>query len=183
MDTLKIGNIINEPQNRDAVHMAICPVEAGEDIRPGHHIGLKDGKATTDKGAKRIGIADPFLTFGIMKGQKFWLFLYPGSITSLRHDWTHPEIPVLETVKTFNSASQKWISDFADRVGIDYDVLMEGAATWVSTAKTKWGGEYLCLGGLLEGESVPDEFWPHYENVTGTEVPEEQRSSFFTCSC
>ncbi len=101
MDTLKIGHIIRTPQSRDAIHMAIIPIEAGEDIRPGHHVGIKDGKATTDKSVKRIGIVDPFLGFGVLEGQVFWLFIYPGGIGSLKHHWTHPELDkVTETVFT-----------------------------------------------------------------------------------
>jgi hypothetical protein len=60
---------------------------------------------------------------------------------------------------------------------------MDGADNWVASADGKWGGEYLCLGGLLEGMSVSDDFWPHYERVKGVTVPEEMKSNFFTCAC
>jgi hypothetical protein len=37
-----------------------------------------------------VGIVDPFLEFPTQPDDKFWLFLYPNTITGLRHVWTHP---------------------------------------------------------------------------------------------
>ena len=45
-DTLKIGQIIKEPQTKDAVHMAIAPVIAGECLSPGAHVGMVNGSMT-----------------------------------------------------------------------------------------------------------------------------------------
>ena len=44
-------------------------------------------------------------------------------------------------------------------------------------------GDYMCEGGRWEGVSLPDEFWPAYEIVTGKKVPDGNRGSFFSCSC
>jgi hypothetical protein len=32
---------------------------------------------------------DPFLADPVQPGQMFWLFLYPQTITGLRHVWEH----------------------------------------------------------------------------------------------
>jgi len=87
-----LGKLIEGEVGRDAIHIAIAPVTAGGRLLPGDHVKL-DGRLMAvlchkDDG---IGIVDPFLTCGhIDKGQRFYLFLYPNTVTSLRHVWTHP---------------------------------------------------------------------------------------------
>ena len=90
MDTAKLlGKIITEEAERDAVHIAVAPVKAAGKLYPGQHVGLlADGRAAV-KDVEKIGIVDPFLPGPVFEGQMFWLWLYPGSITTLRHDWTH----------------------------------------------------------------------------------------------
>src|SRR5690348_4912807 len=84
-----LGTII-EDGGRDAIHLAVEPIEAGEQLYPGQHIGIVDGKAST-KAKKKLGIVDPFIDGFVPKGQKFWLIVYPRQITSLRHVWEHPD--------------------------------------------------------------------------------------------
>jgi len=90
-NTPMLGKIVadDEKLGRDAVHVAIAPVIAAECLIAGEHVGLlADGTASTH--AAHIGIVDPFLAVDVMAGQRFWLLLYPGTITDLRHVWTHP---------------------------------------------------------------------------------------------
>lgn len=177
---LGLGKIITEPQSRDAIHIAVAPVVAAQILRPGEHVGLfEDGKAALD--AKPIGIVDPFLKGRVLTGQTFWLYLYPGSITSLRHEWTHPAFKVEEV--TLQIASRRWIENWCARIPLAYEAVMEGAADYVRDREAGGYGEFLCFGGLLEGEYVPDEFWTHYQIVTGKKVHEDHQGTFFTCSC
>ena len=181
LDTL--GTLIDERAGRDAIHLAVEPVIAGNRLRPGERIRLIDGKAVTASIDESIGIVDPFLRGNIAAGDRFWLVVNPRTITSLRHVWSHPAFQEAGHSGVAYSPAEQWIRDFADRVSLHYDVLMEGADEWVRDKKRGGWGEYLCFGGLLEGESVPDEFWTHYEAVKGEKVAEEHRGSFFTCSC
>jgi hypothetical protein len=95
-----LGKILTpeDQAERDAVHVACMPVVAGETLRPGGHVTLGDDNSTailwlSDVPRYPLGIVDPFLKRPVMKGQTFWLWLYPNTITSLKHVWTHPEIP------------------------------------------------------------------------------------------
>ena len=84
--------IEDSDRRRDAIHIAIAPVTAADRLAPGQHVGLvQEGKLELVGPCDRnIGIVDPFLPREVEAGQRFWLFLYPGTITSLRHVWTHP---------------------------------------------------------------------------------------------
>lgn len=200
-----LGTIIDNTAGRDAIHLAVEPIEAAEVLYAGQHVGIVDGKATIHA-KKKLGIVDPFITGPIPAGSIFWFVVYPRQITSLRHVWSHPDFPEKaiedivdkkkvhtkvedfqvseqvkkETKETYDKiadlyAAEEWIKAFAARIPLDYDTLMQGAYDYQCT------GEYMNYGSLLDGEYVPDEFWDHYKVVTGKEA--NNRSSFFSCSC
>lgn len=101
-----LGTIHTREEHRDAIHLGVEPVIAGEDIAVGANIGIgKDGFAyATDyrTDIKAVGIADPFLVNRIQKGESFWLVVYPRKITSLRHVWTHDDFDSEEEPKVLD---------------------------------------------------------------------------------
>jgi hypothetical protein len=159
-------------------------------MKPGDRIGFTDnGDAYTvvTNAKKSIGIVDPFLyEKAVYEGDRFYMFLYPNTITSLRHEWTHSDFekeddlaklePTLYKLKGA-VAEQKWVTDFADNVGSTYDEIMAAAESYLQS------GDYLCRGGTFEGQSVPDEFWDKYEIIKRKRVEESDRGTFFSCSC
>jgi hypothetical protein len=89
----RLGQLIEDgDRRRDAIHIAIAPVTAAERLAPGQHVGLVREGSLELVGLcdHTIGIVDPFLAEAVEPGQRFWLFLYPNTITGLRHVWTHP---------------------------------------------------------------------------------------------
>lgn len=92
MEQAKLGQLIDETAQRDAIHIAIAPVVAGMDLEPGQRVGFFKGNeiVTGVSGVPSVGIIDPFLKETVKAGQRCWLFLFPNTVTSLRHEWTHP---------------------------------------------------------------------------------------------
>ena len=184
---------LSEQDKRDAIHLAVEPVVAGEILHPGEHVGLFDGVATTR--SKHLGIVDPFIEGEVLPGQRFWLVVYPRQITSLRHVWEHPDFPASgETEKkdVDAQAAWEWMEQYAaslgkyadDYEGSYYDVtaeeLMSYADTWIKP-NSRYGGDWLVKGGLLEGVSIHPDFWDYYEKIRGTRP--EENVNFFSCSC
>ncbi len=171
---------------RDAVHVAVVSAVAGERLAPGDDVGfempMQPGENVTTRKDKPLGIVDPFIKGRINEGERFWLYLYPRTITGLNHHWTHPAFPdakpdAVYAPPTQKLASMRYIDDLAGNYGFTGERMIEAAKEWVESE------EYWCEGGTFEGEHVPDEFWTHYERVTGTSVDHDQKRSFFTCAC
>jgi hypothetical protein len=89
----RLGELIDDgDRRRDAIHIAVAPVTAALALRPGQHVGLIESGDRELVGPCdfNIGIVDPFLAADVEAGQRFWLYLYPNTVTGMRHAWSHP---------------------------------------------------------------------------------------------
>ena len=122
---VKLGQLTTNTK-KDAVHVAILPVVAGETLNPGDKICFHSGlahKATTNY----EGVVDPFLQSSVTIGQQFYMCMVPGTIQNLRHEWDHPSLPVNEEAydKTLEeSEKEKVLRAFAEEKGLTYRELM-----------------------------------------------------------
>ena len=180
LDTL--GMVIDDLQKRDAIHLAVEPVVAARKLHPGQDVGLVNGMA--DISDKPIGIVDPFLKGPVAKGDRFWLVVYPRQITSLRHVWTHPDIPETAAATPrevlVKQASEAWLRNFVETNDCpDYETLIAKALD----NGDSWDPAYLAFNGVDAHGDIPPEFWDHVEVVTGKKIPRQARAQYFSCSC
>jgi len=179
MSNIPLGKLLEGNEARDAIHIAIAPVIAGEKLKPGQTVGfIEKGNCEVVGGmGEPIGIVDPFLDEAVKQGERFWLLLFPNTITSLRHDWAHPAFHA-ENKSTVDEANAKaWIETYASTFGLSYGELVESAIDYLDR------GDYLSQGGRFEGEYICAEFWDYFQRATGRMVDLDDRGSFFSCSC
>jgi hypothetical protein len=189
-----LGSIIGEAETRDAIHLAVEPVVAGELLVPGQHVGRKkDGTFGSSGATKALGIVDPFIRDNVVKGQRFWLIIYPRQITSLHHVWEHPDFPdpvklrVEKVRERLTKTHENWITEFANNIETDeygnrlsFERVMEAAGEYLDN------GSDACMGADLDYDFLEKNiatFWEHYSVLTGRNVPEDKRESFFRCAC
>lgn len=192
-----IGQILSDSENiqRDAIHIAVLPVTSKETIYGGMWLRFAFESTTQvlqadDESPSIMGIADPFIKGPIGAGQRFYMFVLPNTITSLRHDWTHPRMAIMEaptpsdqaiiskvTDRLLFGAEKRLLQECAFDLDISYDDLVTAAQNYVEH------GDYLSDGGKFEGASLPDGFWEAFERITRTQVPMEKQGNFFSCSC
>ena len=182
LDTL--GSIIGPAEKRDAIHLAVFPVSAGELLQPGQHVQLDpDGelayRALPNRG---VGIVDPFLSGPVKADERFWLVVYPRQISSLRHVWEHHafppsgEAPELLVDPRDRGNSLLWLEEFSRLRDIELGALL-------SAARNRQGDEYLTIYGDDASGDIPDELWHHMEILDDVRIPTTERSKYFSCSC
>lgn len=190
-----IGKLITtENPQRDAIHIAVAPVISDDKLFPGQPVSLKPG--TKDKVVASLtnplGIVDPFLVGPLYPGQRFYIFLYPNTVTSLRHEWTHPAFdphkPSTVSLKAFEvdnpyfeeerKESEQWLIDFAEEHNISYEKLLDE----VDAGEVCFGRE--SGPQVMRNEYTKKEFWHHYQKVTGKRMAEEKQDAvYFVCGC
>lgn len=178
---LGLGQIITTEQDRDAIHCAVAPIIAAQRLSPVEHVAIEGGKAV--RTGTKIGVVDPFLKQSVEKGEKFWMFLYPGSIKSLRHEWTHPAFndEVRITVNTSKKASEEWMTEWAMRhMGDDYYSDEQRSPQDALRAAIE-AGENMSVGPHEDArDHIDNEWWNHWEIITGKTG---QRGEYFSCGC
>lgn len=183
-----IGTVLDKDAalQRDCIHVAILPVTCGEEyLGAGREVKLAYGTTNVVIDAphgKGIGIIDPFLRRAVRKGDRCWLFLRPGTVTGLRHDWICPEV---DGVRPAASEAEAWLRRFADRWNMDYDEMVAAA----SAPSEADGDNYVVAEGVdlhSAAELGGDEalFWYHLAALTGHEYDRTHRERFgWSCSC
>lgn len=182
--TPTLGKLIEAGQQRDAIHIAVAPVIAEHVLAPGVHVGfaVEGNTELVGCGAKvKLGVVDPFLKEVVLKGQRFWMFLYPQTITSLRHDWTHPAFSAPAESNRFSRLeSEAWLRNYAikqncyDDPGEAFRRLIDG----LETGELHFRGSD--LHGLYELEDA-DELKYHAEKYLGIKINWPEFT--FSCSC
>jgi len=185
-----LGTIIDDAQKRDAIHLAVEPVVAGERLRPGDHITIEGGVAISTEVGAGLGIVDPFLAAPVKKGERFWFIMYPRMITSLRHVWAHPSFadepgtpaPIAQPAPDLSDKvkSEIWLREWCKTADCpSYETVIGMIKD--GRHESDYNAEYFHIEGYDAHAEIPDEFWKHAEIVIGQ--PIAQKPKYFSCSC
>jgi hypothetical protein len=122
-----------------------------------------------------VGVVDPFLFELVKPGDRFWLLLNPGSITGLRHDWSHPDFPNRAASDTAEAEeSERWLREYIGNPEYYGDTFEEVIDNLIAGR-----------GGTVYGREErqpPEEFWYHLERYTGVAVS-RLGNEYFDCRC
>lgn len=181
MSDTQVGILITEAAQRDAIHVAVAPVISAGCYSPGENVGLlPDGRVSITADVK-IGIIDPFLPKGVQEGDCCWLFLYPKTVTGIRHHWSHPAFSNEATPIADKSESEKWLRAYAVRLlpyagdaQQSYLMLLDGLRTRELFAH---GSDLHSLGDLEDADGLRK----HAERVLGIRIDWDDYT--FRCSC
>jgi hypothetical protein len=183
-----IGKLLKGEFERDAIHIAVLPVICDDEyLSPGDSIGLIYGSTERvkyrDSRNGSIGVVDPYLREGVRKGEKFWMFINPNTITGLRHQWHHPVIDASQPAPL--NGSEVWLRQFADRWNFDYDEMIATASIeGIDNDYNFITAQGVDLHSREELGEDHDLFWQHLEALTGKKFDIGHRMNLhWSCSC
>lgn len=188
-----LGKKLKGDEQRDAIHLAILPVISDEEwLSPGERIKFVFGTTTMvckakgpEYGDPGIGVVDPFLADypdNIRRGDRFWMLMFPNTITGLRHEWAHP---LVDNPPVIVNDAERWLRKFADEWNFDYDEMIRAAS---DPDKGEWGNFITARGRDLHSreELGADHalFWMNLAALTGRTFDQEHIENFgWSCSC
>jgi hypothetical protein len=178
---------------RDAVHVAVFSAVSDENLEPGMHVSIvSQGEIDTkvsqyEYGAGMIGIVDPFIKDAVPASRRFWVYLYPRTITALSHKWSHPAFEQAESSYAPPSQkliSEKWLRDYCINHNVpSYKKFMKAVKDQVLEGYNfPHNTNSLHIDGQDASGDIPAELWVHVENVLGEKLPDE-KPTYFSCSC
>lgn len=194
MSDLNLNELPGPDAVRDAIHIAVIPLIAGEDIYEGKvklQVGSKDVALRVRADEPAIGIVNPWHPAKpgeyysvVRKGERFYCLLNPGSVTGMRHHFKHP---IFDEAPPIQDESELWLRRFAQHWNFDFDTLIENGIK-VQNATDPYDYWVTADGVDLHSASELGEdydlFWEHLENYTGEKVDEEKRKFLgWSCSC
>lgn len=171
----KIGEIIEDCLlvEKDAIHVPILPATAGERIMPGALVGINNAGYAVNE-ARGIGVADPFIKRAIERDENFYLWLRPGTVKNLRHDWDHPVLEGIKDSRAFERAEIA-IKEFAGILDVSLEELLEAAE------ESTDGSLYFSRDIYYPADTQVAEFWRAHKAVYGSKI--EVTSLNTGCSC
>lgn len=181
MSDTKLGQLIGPEAQRDAIHIAIAPVTAAGNIQPGEHIGFMDDGRVGIRATVKLGIADPFLKVSVREGERFYMFLYPQTVTGMRHEWSHPAFP--NAVPFQDDESNRSLVAMAKRCGCSFNMLMERLDLYAEGSCGPDDSIQEELNRFSDEIAVRD-MWANYERCRMTKVNESIKGdTYFRCAC
>lgn len=179
MSEVTLGKPPRSLSARDSVHVAVAAAKAREELHAGDKVGFVDyhDRVASRDSPNIIGIVDPFRADPVPPNGEFWLCLFPGSVTGMRHQWVHPEFPATEVD---DDDSEAWLRRYAAVNNPDrspnhaFKELVEGLRDGNVTFRGK---------DVHSLHDVPDadDLQRHAENFLGCEIDFE--STDFGCAC
>ncbi len=177
----------NDVSGRDAVHVAVFSAQSTEKLFPGQDLSIEsrnDANAVVTSTGTLIGIVDPFIKAAIPPGERFWVYLYPRTITALSHKWSHPSFEATDSVYATPDtklSSEQWLRNFcAEYDNEDYDFDMMKILKGVFDGD-HWA-DYITIMGSDANGDIPIEVWHHCSIVFGKPIPKSV-PTYFSCSC